>query len=367
MKHKEPIALFLIGVLLSGIVTVGASEAGSAANPLIALNWLRETFIPGAVSDAEERVNEGLGKLENDIQNTGPQGTELRVKRGDILRLESGSTLTLLAGDTSLSSDSQGTVVDMTDGKEVLIENGTSITKNHRYLAAEKSKIAFSVVSDTAVVRLSGTHELIPSQEIDYNALADALKAMGLFRGSDVPYGSGYDLESTPTRIQGLVMFLRLIGEEQAALSYPGSGITYADVPDWALPYVAYAYDKGYTKGQEIDEQWRVVFGSDDPLAARDYITFLLRALGYADGSGFQWETAIADARVLGVLTEGEERQLTDQPFLRAQVAYLSYTALSAHTAEEGGCTLLDRLISSGSVSAAASSSAMKGLENQRL
>lgn len=367
MKHKEPIALLLIGALLSGIVTVGAAEAGSAGNPLIALNWLRETFIPGAVSDAENQVDKDMDKLGDDIQSAGPQGVELRVKRGDVLWLESGSTLTALAGELTLSPDSQGAAVDTTDGEEVPVNTGAPVVNDHRYLAAEASKLAFSVASDTAVVRLSGKHELTPSQEVDYNALADSLKAMGLFRGSDVPYGSGYDLESAPTRIQGLVMFLRLIGEEQAALNYPGSGITYADVPDWGLPYVAYAYDKGYTKGQEIDDQWRVVFGSEDPLAARDYVTFLLRALGYTDGNGFQWETAVADAKALGVLTEGEERQLTDRPFLRAQVAYLSYSALSAKVAEEGGGTLLDRLIASGAVSGSAASSAMQGLENQRM
>jgi len=161
-------------------------------------------------------------------------------------------------------------------------------------------------------------------------------------------------------------MFLRLIGEEQYALNYPGSGITFADVPEWALPYVAYAYDKGYTKGQEIDSQWRVVFGSEQSLAARDYMTLLLRALGYVEGSTFNWESAISDARTLGVLTPGEAMLLTEKPFLRAQVAYLSYMALSAQTAGEGG-TLLDRLISSGAISAAAAGSSMEGLEGQRI
>ena len=364
MKYKEPIALLLIGALLSGIITAGAAEAGSAADPLIALNWLKETFIPGAVSDAKDRGDEKLDETENEIMSSGAQGAELRVKHGDILWLDSGSSLTALAGSLSVSANSQGTIIDLTDGAETAL--GSGISANHRYLAAENSRIAFSVDSDTAVVRFSGPYELAPSEETDYNALADALKSMGLFRGSDVPYGSGYDLESAPTRIQGLVMFLRLIGEETYALNYPGSGITFADVPEWALPYVAYAYDKGYTKGQEIDSQWRVVFGSEHPLAARDYMTFLLRALGYSEGSAFAWETAISDAQTLGVLTEGEGKLLTEKPFLRAQVAYLSYMSLSAQTAGESG-TLLDKLTSSGVVSATAASSSMANLAGQRI
>lgn len=364
MKHKEPIALVLIGALLSGIVTVGASEAGSAGDPLIALDWLKKTFIPGVVSDANDRVDEELNEIGDEITSSDAQGAELRVKQGDILWLDSGSSLTALAGALSISTTSQGAVVDLSDGTETPL--GSGIAADHRYLAAENSHIAFLVDSDTAVVRFSGPYELEPSDGTDYNAIAEALKTMGLFQGSDVPYGSGYDLESAPTRIQGLVMFLRLIGEEQYALRYPGSGITFADVPEWALPYVAYAYDKGYTKGQEIDSQWRVVFGSDQPLAARDYMTFLLRALGYTEGSAFAWETAIPDAQTLGVLTEGEGTLLTEKPFLRAQVAYLSYMALSARMAGEGD-TLLDKLISTGAVSATAASSSMENMAVQRM
>lgn len=364
MKLKEPIALLLIGALLSGLVTVGATEAGSAANPLIALNWLKDTFIPLAVSDAEDRVDEKLKEAGDKIISTGVQGSELRVKYGDILWLESGSSLTPLAGVLSISATSQGNVIDLSTGTETPIGNGVEV--DHRYLAAENSRIAFLVDSDTAVVRFSGPYTLEASTATDYNALAEALKTIGLFRGSDVPYGSGYDLERTPARIQGLVMFLRLIGEEQLALSYPGSGITFADVPEWALPYVAFAYDRGYTKGQEIDNQWRVVFGSDQPLAARDYVTFLLRALGHSEGTDFTWETALSDAQRLGVLTEGEVSLLTEKPFLRAQVVYLSYIALSANIAGESG-TLLDKLISAGAVSATAASSSMANLADQRL
>lgn len=364
MKHKEPIALLLIGALLSGIVTVAASEAGSAADPLIALNWLRETFIPGATADAADRVDQKLDEVADEITASGAQGTELRVKYGDILWLDSGSSLTALAGGLSVSASSQGTVVDLSDGAQPPL--GSSVTVDHRYLAAENSRIAFFVDSDTAVVRYSGSCKLEAGAGTDYNALAEALKTLGLFRGSDVPYGSGYDLESAPTRIQGLVMFLRLIGEEQLALNYPGSGITFADVPEWAEAYVAFAYDRGYTKGQEIDSQWRVVFGSDQPLAARDYVTFLLRALGYAEGNTFNWETAISDAQTLGVLTEGEVKLLTEKPFLRAQVAYLSYMSLSAQMAGGTG-TLLDKLTSAGAVSATAASTSMKDLAKQRL
>lgn len=349
MKRRNAVALLLAGTLLSGVAAL-AADAGSAGDPLIALNWLKNTFIPKTVTAAEERIDARTQEMYQSARSTQSGGTELRVKRGDVLRLETGSGLIALAG--SLSGTSTGVIVDVTEGTQ--LASGGTLAVNHRYLAAEKTTAAFSVTSDTAVVRLTGSYTMSPSGETDYNALADALKSMGLFRGSDAGYGSGYDLEKAPTRIQGLIMFLRLMGEEQAALQY-SSIVTFADVPDWALPYVAYAYDKGYTKGNAVDEQWRVWFGTDSPLAPNDYMTFLLRALGYSESSDFSWLTAVADAKNLGVLTAGEEALLSNgTPFLRSHVVYLSYFSLSAHLKGES-TTLLDRLISSGTVSALAS------------
>lgn len=360
MKRKEAIALFLAGTILSGIVAAAATEAGAAANPLITLNWLKNTFIPDTVTQTGERVDQEVDQF----LSADKRGTELRVKCADVLRLESGSTLVPLAGELNVAAEA-GSVVDMTAGEELPSGGSSNAAVNHCYMAVENSKAVFSVTSDTAVVRLTGAYQHDPSENTDYNAMADALKTMGLFQGSDVPYGSGYELESTPTRIQGLIMFLRLLGEERYALAYPGSGITFADVPDWAEPYVAYAYDKGYTKGQEIDSQWRVVFGTQDPLAPRDYMTFLLRALGYSEETDFQWLTAIEDAQTLGVLTSGEATQLAEKAFLRAQVVYLSYFALSAKT--PGGESLSLRLSNAGVLDATIVDRFASSLQNQRL
>lgn len=358
MKRKEVIALLLVGSLLSGVAAVAATEAEASVNPLVTLNWLKNTFIPNTEAEMKDYIDQKFDQL----LSAEKQGAELRVKRADVLKLESGSSLVLLAGGTDIAITA-GTVVDATTGEEMPV-NG-AVAADHRYVVAENSQAEVSVSSDTAVVRLTGEYGLTPSENTDYNAIADTLKAMGLFQGSDVPYGSGYELESAPTRIQGLIMFLRLMGEEQYALAYPGSGITFADVPDWAEPYVAYAYDKGYTKGQEIDDQWRVVFGSQDPLAPRDYMTFLLRALGYTEGTDFQWLTAIEDARKLDVLTDGEVVELTEKPFLRAQVVYLSYFTLSAKT--PGGETLAQKLSAVGVLDTTLVDTSMSSPQNQRL
>ena len=310
------------------------------------LSWIRDTFTPQILSSAQDRIDAKTEAAYQAALNApSAEDLELRVKRGDVLTLETGSGITTFAGD--ISAQISGALVDVTEGAQC--PGQLVLAPDHRYLAAEKTKAVFTVNSDTAVVRLNGVYQLAPSNAVDYNKLANALSSMGLFKGSDSGYGSGYDLEKAPTRIQGLIMFLRLMGEEHSALQYVGN-VTFSDVPDWALPYVAYAYDKGYTNGMGYDEQWRVIFGTDLPLKAQDYVTFLLRALGYSEGVDFKWETALDDGLRLRVLTKGETTLLkSSAPFLRAQVAYLSYFALQADYPGQN-MTLQDRLVTMGAI-----------------
>lgn len=361
-KHKELVALLLVGVLLSGIVSATAAGAGSASDPLILLSWLKERFIPHTEETSGDHVNDRFDQLEDQFLNAGSEGTEFRVKRGDVLLLESGSGLIPLAGEISLSAS--GSVIDVTEGTEVP-SSDEAIALDHRYLAAENSQAAFSVISDTAVIRLTGLYQINASDETDYNALADALHDMGLFLGSATPYGSGYNLENPPSRIEGLIMFLRLLGEDRAAQEYSGSNVTFLDVPKWALPYMRYAYSKGYAKGQSVTEAG-VTFGASDPMAPRDYITLLLRALGYAEGTDFNWKDAIDDGVTLGLLTEGERELLTEHTFLRAQIVYLSYFTLSADLPGGEGA-LVERLTASGAIDAAIASEAMSSITVPRL
>lgn len=48
-------------------------------------------------------------------------------------------------------------------------------------------------------------------------------------------------------------MLIRLLGEESEALTCTAYQ-PFTDVPDWALPYAAYAYSKGYTNGRRPND-----------------------------------------------------------------------------------------------------------------
>ena len=365
MKYKRAAAACAAGVLLCCSAALAAG--GGAADPLISKSYVDGDYTTQTLTKAVERIEQrhdalyqeaaaGLksayGALASRVGTGGGAGTgtgtyysaftDLRVKEGDQIQVSAGSGFLLLAGTAGLSCTGNK-AIDLTSGWE----KGTgALEAGRRYLVAEDTVATLTVTSPTAVLSLEGYHTLTESASTDYNTLAAALRTMGLFQGSGTGYGSGFDLEAAPTRIQGLILFLRLIGEEEAALASTAA-CPFTDVPDWCQSYAAYAYQQGYTRGMDAENQ---IFGTNDTLTARQYVTFLLRALGYQDSGenpDFTWDTVLSRAVELGVLTPGEEALLNGEPFLRAQVVYLSYFALDA-PCRDGSGSLLDRLTAAG-------------------
>lgn len=378
MKGKIAVAVCAAGALLCA--SVALAVGGSAEDPLISKSYIDGEYTTQTLAKAEERIAQSHDTLYQEaaaglktVYDTyaarvgGGTGTyhsaftDLRVKEGDQIQVSAGSGFLLLAGSADLSCTGNKTI-DLSSGWE----KGTgALETGRRYLVSEDTVATLTVTSPTAVLSLEGYHTLTESSSTDYNALAGALRTLGLFQGSGTGYGSGYDLEAAPTRIQGLILFLRLIGEEEAALASTAA-CPFTDVPDWCRPYVAYAYAQGYTKG--MDEKGGI-FGTNDTLTAGQYVTFLLRALGYRDSGeapDFTWDTALERAVELGVLTPGEEAMLTSETFLRAQVVYLSYFALDA-PCQDGSGTLLERLVSGGVLDGAVASVVRSGVEVSRL
>jgi hypothetical protein len=177
-----------------------------------------------------------------------------------------------------------------------------------------------------------------------FEECAQELSRLGLFRGTD----SGFELDRAPSRAEAMVMLIRLLGKESAALSYQPPADSPAhpfdDVPKWADPYVSYAYRNGLTKGLSDDK-----FGAGETVTTPQYFTFVLRSLGYSDGAGdFAWNTSIEKAYSIGIVTTQDYRQASDE-FLRGNLADVSLAALSAKM-NGVETTLLDKLVADGAV-----------------
>ncbi len=166
-----------------------------------------------------------------------------------------------------------------------------------------------------------------------------ALSTLGLLRGT----GNGFSPERNATRGEAVVMLLRLLGREaeaeQAALASP--------FPDggWADSYLGYAAQAGLVRGREDGS-----FGTAEAVSARDYVTMTLRALGYAEGSDFTWADSLELAERVG-LTHGEYTADQSAPFLREDLALVSYTALTL-PAKGTDRRLIEALYTAGVVSA---------------
>ena len=366
MKKNAVIA----SVFLALLVFAGLAVAAGADDPLVSLSYLTGTFFPLAEQRVQERIDasgqvvyttlaEDLRAPENvePALSLVPAWTEQRFKQFDRLEGSTGSQWLLLAGEAQLGI-SAGAVVDVTDGVE--ISAGEPLKLRHRYLAAEDAAVTVLINSKTAVVNYCGPHRLSSAPTPDYNAIALALRELDLFRGTDVAYGDGFDLESTPTRIQALIMLIRLLGEEDAALRSTAEN-PFPDVPAWAERYTAYAFAMGYTAGVENGN-----FAPNREANAGMYTEFVLRALGYSSTAQADVRTAPERGMMAGVLTAGERDALQAGEFLRSDVAYLSWYALSA-VLPSGTQTLHERLENTGVFTPAAYADALRQVTTSRL
>ena len=166
---------------------------------------------------------------------------------------------------------------------------------------------------------------------------ADRLKTLRLFRGSD----NGYELSREGTRLEALVMLIRLLGQEEVALSGTWKH-PFTDVPAWADKYVGYAYETGLTAGVSATQ-----FGTGTA-SAQMYFTFVLRALGETDTEDYTvYDHAFELMGASGILsTENDSYEICTRSFWRADMVVVSYRALSAKTAS--GEMLWERLVEAG-------------------
>ena len=168
---------------------------------------------------------------------------------------------------------------------------------------------------------------------------ANALHTLGLFNGTGTDANGNpiYDLDRAPTREEAITMLVRLMGKESDAKGYNWE-MPFTDVSGWAKPYVGAAYSWGLTSG--ISE---TTFGGKQRVSAMQYLTFVLRALDYEDGTDFQWDKAWKLSDEIG-LTSGQYTSNT--PITRGELAIISAKAVSAPTKDYR--ILLDEMLSEG-------------------
>lgn len=340
-------------VLFVAAALVAYSAGGDQNDPVVTQSYLERVWSEEFTADASATAakalnhtyNNALQSLAQTVAQQRRQNDEARtqnrksfgrltLKQGDVIYPAAGCKLTLYSGAVSCDT----TLINVTNGTP----GGTAMAARILYMQSDADSPGLTVTTATAELLVNGVYKLTPSAGVDYGSLADALFTMGLFKGATY----GYELEGPATRAQGLVMFLRLLGREDEALSCTDA-VPFTDVPagHWARPYVAYAYKNGLTTGVTAAE-----FQPDAAITAQHYLTFLFRALSYTEGSAFTYESALTDAVKNGLFSQKEVDAMSAGTFRRHKMVYLSYYALFCENGETAQ-PLLETLLDAGVVS----------------
>lgn len=191
------------------------------------------------------------------------------------------------------------------------------------------------------ILSLAPAHAYAASDEAITSA--NALHQLGLFNGTGTDTNGNpiFDLDRAPTRNEAITMLVRLLGKEGEAQAKEWT-TPFIDVTTWAKPYVGYAYNNSLTTGTSS-----TTYGGDASITPAQYLTFVLRALGYKDNDDFQWNKAWLLSDKIG-LTNGQYNEGTTS-FTRGDVAIISYRALSCKL-NGIDTTLLDDLATRGVV-----------------
>lgn len=145
---------------------------------------------------------------------------------------------------------------------------------------------------------------------------ADALYSLKLILGT----GSSYDLDSTLTREQAVVILIRLLGKESEVGKKKDKN-PFKDVSGWSEKYIAYGYRTGLLKGVSKTE-----FAPLDKIDITMFSTFCLRALGYDDGEDgdFEYRQAPNFAKSKGIKSD-----YVKGDYLRGNAIYTMMSTLS--------------------------------------
>lgn len=290
-----------------------------------------EVWAQSLTGQVQARVRELLS-----AQSAGPAASGMRqvtLNRGDTVTGTPGGSVIFVTGAGEIAGPAGSTVLNVTAGS--LRTPGLAIKTGIWYMILADDGSGVRVTSDKASVLVRDGARA--GYEAAYTAYADALQMLGLFKGTD----KGYELERAPQRQEALIMLIRLLGEEPDALATEFRA-PFTDMPGWAdgPKYISYAYEKGYTNGTSAS-----TFSPYADGTAEQYLTFVLRSLGYRDGEDFVWNTTSRDLAVrLGLVTQAELESIGRTGFMRDHVALISYRALGVRL-KAGGGTLADRLL----------------------
>lgn len=161
--NKKKLVGGIAAVLLLG-AGVAYGIGGSQSDPLISLEYLKETFQPALLQQIDSKVETSVSAsyqkmAEKVTQGSSESGVGLTMKtqhRNDTVTLHQGSVILLTAGSAT-ASVSHGELVDVTTGTA---SSQGMLIPGHRYLVGEGATAVVTMFSDTAKLAVEGNSSI---------------------------------------------------------------------------------------------------------------------------------------------------------------------------------------------------------------
>lgn len=279
MKSKRLIALAAALLLLCGMCSAFAADAGSAGNPLLSRSYLT-SWSSGQLQTAATRIDSSVGtarraalldanQIFSAAANNGIRAEFL--PSGALIALKTGDFLTLTGGSAAIRIQS-GVLVDATLGKTVSSGN---LTVNHRYIACESLSAIVTCTAQNTSLLLSGTatvshfSDVMPTswyaKDVDYTYTANLIAGMS---------ATEFAPALTLTRAMFITILGRLAGVDEAAYH----SMPFSDVPagKWYSPYIAWGAQTGIVAGMGNGK-----FSPDSPVTREQMASFIERYVTY--------------------------------------------------------------------------------------
>jgi Big-like domain-containing protein len=144
------------------------------------------------------------------------------------------------------------------------------------------------------------------------------LETVGVLEGDD---DGNLMLDKTLLRRDMVILLSRLMGAEETAAEFPSESLAFEDITDaYYNGYIAWSVNNGLIEGHS-----ETVFGFNENVTAQQYVTVLMRALGY-EVADEDYAAVLETAAELG-LCEGLEVENEDE-ILRGQMAVMTLNTL---------------------------------------
>ena len=161
--NKKKLVGGIAAVLLLG-AGVAYGIGGSQSDPLISLEYLKETFQPALLQQIDSKVETSVSAsyqkvVEKVMQGSSESSVGLTMKtqhRNDTVTLHQGSVILLTAGSAT-ASVSHGELVDVTTGTA---SSQGMLIPDHRYLVGEGATAVVTMFSDTVKLAVEGNSSI---------------------------------------------------------------------------------------------------------------------------------------------------------------------------------------------------------------